>query len=204
MYKKAIVILIMSLIMLISIGGAYADTIEKKDIQIYPDDYVFETFYTYEIDKGDKIKVEINSNIPVNVYMMAEDDWNIPYGTNFTDAKYSEEGITSTSFTFTVPDDQIYHLVIYNSNNSTATVDYEYTDVLEDELEELGEAFGMAIGICIAVVIVVIVVIILIIYLIFRKKSPAPPPPGVYPPQQPGYQQPPPGQYPPPQQPPPR
>ncbi len=202
MYKKAIVILIMSLIMLISIGGAYADTIEKEDVVISPGEDEGESL-TWG-DKDDKIDIKVTSDIKVDVHIMTRDDYLAvsSISPDYSKAKVSKMGVTSTEFTYTVPDDQTYYLVISNPNNSTATVDYEYTDLLEEDLEELGEAFGMAVGICIAVVVVVIVVIVLIIYLIFRKRSPAPPPPGVYPPQQPGYQQPPPGQYPP-QQPPP-
>jgi flagellar basal body-associated protein FliL len=200
MYKKAIVIVLMSLIMLISIGGACAETIEKKDVAISAGDDESQSLFWG--DKDDKIDIKVTSDIEVDVYIMESGDYS-SISPDYSKAKVSKMGVTSTEFTYTVPDDQKYYLVISNPNNATATVDYEYTDLLEEDLEELGEAFGMAVGICIAVVIVVIVVIILIIYLIFRKKSPAPPPPGVYPPQQqPGYQQPPQGQYPPPQPPP--
>ena len=167
--------------------------------------YVWQRVWTYEkvqtiSNKEDQIEVKINSDIPVDVYMMAEDDWtsylHYPNPT-FEDAKYSEEGITSTSFIFTVPDDQEYYLVIYNPNNSTATVDYEYTDVYGTSVEEgLDICFT---GICIFI-IVIIVIIILFIYFFYFKKKKKPqlyyqpqypqqvPPPQQYPPQQlPGY-----------------
>ncbi len=203
MYKKAIVIFLISLIMLISIGGAYADIIEKKDVVISPGDDVGERLLW--ANKDDEIDVKVTSDIEVDVYIMTRDDYLdvSPLFPDYSKAKISKKGVTFTEFTYTIPDDQSYYLVIYNPNDTDATVDYEYTDILDEDLEELGEAFGMAVGMCIAVVVIIIVVIVLIIYLIFRKRSSTPPsPPGVYPPQQPPY---PPPQYPgyPPQQPPP-
>ena len=85
--------------------------------------------------------------------------------------KYSKEGITDTSFSYKIPDDNSYYLIIYNPNNSTATVDYEYTDLFEERVEEAATFIGMGIAFCIGIIIVIIVVIVLIIYFLTRKKD---------------------------------
>ena len=193
--------LIATLVIILLLGlsvVAAGDTTEKTDVSIDPEDD--ETVSLFLANKGEKVDVKVTSDIPVNVYIIASGDYSY-IDDDYSKAKKTVEGTTSTSFTYKIPDDQSYYLIIYNpSNSTTATVDYSYTDFLEKRAEEAVGFLGMAIGICIAIVIAVIVVIVLIIYFLIRSSSRKKQQqyPG-YPPQQ-GYQQPPPGY--PPQQPP--
>ena len=207
MNRKLVIIGVICLVFLLSAAFVSAGTIEKDDVTIDPEDYKRETFYL--ADQEQKVDVKVTSDIPVNVYIMASED--IDYSTpDFTKAKVKKEGITTTSFSYTVPDDQTYYLYIHNPSNTTsAIVSYEYTDYLEEAIEDAFEFLAMGVMVCIAVVVIIIVVIIVIIYLATRSRKnkqqfPPPPPPGYQPPpgqQPPGYQQPPPpppGQQPPP------
>ncbi len=188
------------LILLLSIPNTAASTTEKKDVQIDPEDDEFASFTWAK--KGDKVDVKVTSDIPVNVYIILNTDYS-SFDNDYSKAKKSEIGKTSTSFSYKIPDDQTYYLVIYNpSNSTTATVDYSYTDFFDERLDEASEAvagiFGMAAAICAVIVIAVIVVIVLIIYFLIRSSSrkkqqqyPYPPPgQGSYPPQPPPQQPP--------------
>jgi hypothetical protein len=201
MSRKFVIPVIICLLLLLSMSFVSAADIEKDDVTIGPEDYEREMFLF--ADKDQKVDVEVTSDIPIDVYIIASDD--IDYSTpDFSKAKVKKEGVTSASFSYTIPDDQTYYLYIYNpSSTINATVSYSYTDYLEESVEEAFAFLGMAALLCIVLIVVVIVVIVLIIYFATRRRKQTPPPPPVqqqgYPgyPQQPGYQQPPP---PPPQQ----
>jgi hypothetical protein len=187
MVRKSIVILLLGLIILSCMAAVSADNITGEDVEIDPEEY--ESIYLLFVNKDDKLDVKVTSDIEVNVYIFDSDDWS--FSPDYSKAKVTKEGITSTSFSYTIPEDDAYYLIIYNpSNTTTATVDYEYTDYLEERVEEATAWFGMAVGICIVVVIVIIVVIVLIIYFAIKYSSRKDQPPPPYPPQ--GYQPPPP------------
>ena len=185
--------LLVIMILVINIPNIEADKIEKKDVKIDPYDHVGDSLWA--ADKGDEIEIKVNSDLPINVYILTCDDYLEFFGPNVSKAKYSVEKVTSTKFTFKIPDDQSYYLVIINSNTSTATVDYEYTDILSEDIGDI--MFGF---VCIILLIVgIIIIVVIIVYFATRKKRQQPP---VYPqqPYQPQYPLPPP---PPPPQPPP-
>lgn len=99
---------------------------EKEDggpVKISPEDDYWCFFMT---DRGDKLDLKITSDIPVDVYIMEQYDYDPP-NPDFSKAKYSRMGITSLSFTYTIPDAQTYCLIIWNPNDLTATVDWEHT-----------------------------------------------------------------------------
>ncbi len=200
--KRKIIIIIGVCLILLSCGpNVEAKKTEVKDLKIDPEDFYNSLFWS--TDKGDKIEVKVESNIPVDVYIGSADDYLGDGATPFpdySDTKYSEKGVTSTSFTFTCPDYKIYILIISNPNNSTATVDFDYENVTEKE--EMFSFFNIMSGTFIAVIIVVI---ILVYFLWYRKKKqqgyspqqpqypsqqnqPYPPPqPPNYPPKRPPY-----------------
>ena len=193
MYKKIVTtIIFLCLLFILCIENVEAATTEKLDVQIDPNDYVGDPFWS--TSKGDKIDVKVESDLPVDVYIVSSDDYFELYGPDVEKAKYSEEGVTSTKFTYKIPDDQSYFLVIKNPNNSIATVDYEYTDILSEDVQSAFLGFTIC---AIIVVVGIILVIILIVYFATRKKRGQQP---YYPPQQPyyppqqqtGYQPPPP------------
>ncbi len=182
-----------------------------KEVTIAPKDYESELMLIMSEDYDIEVKVE--SNIPVNVYIMESSDWS--YGNpDFTKAVYSKKGVTSADFVYTTKVDESHYLAIENpSTTQNATVSYEYTSNFEESIEEAVWWLGT---ICILIAVVIIVVIILIIYFAIRHKrrSPppppmpmhpgqgyqqTPPPPGYQQPPQYGYQQPPPPPPPPPQ-----
>jgi len=185
--RKSIVIMLLGLIILSCLAIVSADTIKKEDVEIDPEDN--EREFLLFVNKDDKVDVKVTSDIEVNVYIFDSDDWS--FSPDYSKAKISKEGITSTSFSYTIPDDDTYYLVIYNpSNTTTATVDYEYTDYSEKRVEEATTWLGMWVAVCIAVVIVIIVVIVLVIYFAIKLSSKKDQPPPPYPPY--GYQPPPP------------
>jgi len=185
--RKSIVIILLGLIILSCLAIVSADTIKKEDVEIDPEDN--EREFLLFVNKDDKVDVKVTSDIEVNVYIFDSDDWS--FSPDYSKAKISKEGITSTSFSYTIPDDDTYYLVIYNpSNTTTATVDYEYTDYSEKRVEEATTWLGMWVAVCIAVVIVIIVVIVLVIYFAIKLSSKKDQPPPPYPPY--GYQPPPP------------
>ena len=158
-------------------------------------------------DSGDDVDVEVTSDLAVNVYIMASEDYLFIFDVDYTKAKYMDEGTTSSSFTYTIPNDESYYIVIYNPNNETATVDYAYTDLysdymddLDENLDEAEDAFIFAGMVCILIIVIIVVVIIVVIVLIIKmgqkkqaQQQYAPPPPGYG--QQPPPPPPPPPQY---------
>jgi flagellar basal body-associated protein FliL len=179
--------LILTLI-LISIS-ADAATTKKSDVQIDPGDE--ERDMLLGANKNDEIDIKVTSDIPVDVYILTSDDyWNFP-DPDYSNSKLSEKGVTTAKFTYKIPDDDTYYLVISNPNNITATVDYEYTDFVTEGVEDI--MFGIFICIII-VILVVIVVIAILIYFAIRKKNQPPMSPAYPPPQQQYY---PPPTYPP-------
>jgi len=209
--NKIIIGILFSFILLMCIGTVSAeDMISKDDVTI--DAYEYEDETLFSALEGDKVNVKVSSDIPVNAYILLSDDYyDLGYGSvpdaDFSDAKMAQTGITSEiSFSYTIPDDQNYYLVIYNPNNATATVSYEYTDLFDLHLEEAietAEDIGWALGffaiMVFVVIIVIIIVIVLIVYFLTRDKGPKQQYPG-YPPQAypPGYQHQPGYPYPPP------
>lgn len=170
--------------------------IEKKGVTIDPLDYESDSLWL--TDKDDEIEFKVESNIRVDVYIMTSDDYLddvVGFVPSYENAKHSEKGITSIKFTYEIPDDQSYYLVISNPNNATATVDYEITNVTSEEA-----IWTFLVCVVIAIIIVGVIILFLIYYFAFRKKKkPKPQPPGYYPPPPPQYPPPPPPQqYPPP------
>lgn len=177
MFKRKIIIFIgVCLILLLCGPNIEAKKTEEKDLKIYPENFYDSPFYSTDI--GDKIIVKVESNIPVDVYIGSADDYlgdgSTPFP-DYSDVKYSEKGVTSTSFTFTCPDNKIYILHISNPDNSTATVNFEHENINEEKLMD-----SIFYYICGPFFAVIIVVIILVYFLWYRKKkqqgySPQPP-----------------------------
>jgi hypothetical protein len=192
MVRKTILMVLISLILLISLTGVQAEEVITKDAIIDPEDSVSDSFLSGQ--KGDKVKIKVNSDIPVNVYITD----GYVFDDDFSDALVSKIGTTSADFSYTIPDNTgIYYLYIYNPSNDTeANVDYQYTDLFSENLQEAVEEaeglFGFAVAICVGIIVIVVVVIVLIIYLVTRGKKDQPPQQPGYPPQQPGQQPPPP------------
>jgi hypothetical protein len=197
MYKKLLLIIIFScLFLILFIGNSQAYSTDKMDVKIDPGDYVSDQFWISS--KGDEIDVSVDSNIPINVYIVTSDNYNRPSKSDIEKAKYADYNETYTEFTYRIPDDQTYFLVIENPNTSIATVDYEYTENYDEDIDSAASAFcGMAI--CLIIIIVIIFIFIFIFYYATRNRRMPPP---YYPPQQPYYPYPQYPSYPPPQQPP--
>jgi len=162
--KKAIVLLIGILLVGLMVSPTIkGDETEKKDVHIDPNDFTDDLLWS---SKGDKVRIQVDSDIPVDVYVINSDDFNMfdLSLSNLSRASLTEKDITSLDTNWTQPDDRNYYLVIHNDNDQqTAVVDYSYTDVLGSEAEEAGEAIGMF---CLSVLIIGIIVVVLIIVVI--------------------------------------
>jgi len=111
-----------------------ATTTQKLDVHLDPDDYVADTLTTASRD--DKVEFYIESDNPVDVYIMSNEDYRddvIGPDPDFRYAKFFSLGVTHTNFTFNIPDDELYVLVVHNPNNTTATVDYKIS-YADDEI----------------------------------------------------------------------
>jgi len=195
--SMAAVICLICAVLISSVTGS-ADKITKSDVVI--DEYDYEYVWLFGLGKDDKFEVSVTVNSPegglVDVYILSSDEFShYPYG-SFSPFR-AREKINSVEFSFTVPDDQTYYLVIDNYDNSRpndaqpvgdVTVDYEYTDPLH-AIEEAVEAFAWT---CIAGIIIGIIVVVLIIvailYLVFKKEKPSGYPAPYQPPPPPDYQ----------------
>jgi len=185
--KKAIVLFIGILLVLLMITPAIkgVDT-EKVDVYIDPSDCVDDMLWS---SKDDKIRIQVDSNIPVDVYIIVDDEYDAMWPTisNFDRASLSRENITSLDTNWTQPDDRTYYFIILNDNEEeTAIVDYSYTDALSSSVEEAGEAIGTCcLGIIFLVVIIIVVIIVVIIFVVKKngkedtqqyQQRPPPPP----------------------------
>ena len=116
MPRKTVIIFIILLLIGLNLLFVKAEDTVKKDIEISREDFISESF-SY-IEKDDKIKIKVESDKPVNIYIIAEDDYLDAFGSkDFSDAKSPKEGVTSASFSYKIPDDQDYYLFIYNPNS---------------------------------------------------------------------------------------
>ena len=185
--KKWLAIGILGLLVLFSsFNSVSADSmLSYSNVSLSPDDTiehsVYDTFWNYD-DKT--VDVEVTSDKPVDVYIMSNANY-IFGGTNFAGASYKEEGVTSTSFTYEITDEQAYYLVIHNPNNESATVDYAYSDFTEEILDDVEDAIFTGLMFCLIIIVVIVVVIIVIIVVIIKlgkskqaQQPYAPPPPG--------------------------
>ena len=146
-----------------------ARTTEKLDIHLDPDDFIGDSLTGASRD--DKVEFYIESDNPVDVYIMTNEDYRddvIGPDPDFKYAKYSEFGVTSTTFTFTIPDDGLYVIVVHNPHNQTATLDYTIT-FPEDEVSE-----DAVIWCCGSVLIVIIAIILLIFFFWHLKRKQRP------------------------------
>ncbi|MFO8051530.1 MAG: hypothetical protein R6V01_07525 [Thermoplasmatota archaeon] len=172
--KKVLAIASIMTVLVLSVPSVCAaEMIERNNVSVSSDSTETHLFGLF-IEQGDDIDIEVESDLPVDVYMISMSSYT-SFSNDFSGAVYSKEGVTSTSFTFTVPDSQSYYLVIYNPNNSTATVNYKYTDVSADEAEEAAKICGglgimCLVGIVVAI-LVVVGIIILIIVIVKKKKK---------------------------------
>ncbi len=203
MRKLIIVILCLMWVALITTTVVSADKRTKEDVLISEGDYVDESLLF--LDTNDRIDVSVTVNSPsgglVDVYILSSSDW-FDYPDDPFSPEISREGVTTTSFTFTVPEIGSYYLIIDNVDNSrtsdtvptdSVTVDYEYDD---PSFEKIEEAFWTAAWFCIAgviaVVVIIVVIIVVVVFLLTKKeKPPQYPPQYLQPPQTqyPGYQQ---------------
>ena len=158
--RKTIVYILIIVISLAIVGHAVGT--EKLDVVIDPLDDDFETLFA---SRGDSIQISVSASDNVNVYIMSGDNyWDYPV--DYSKAAYSREGVKDVSFSFTVPDDSSYYLVIYNPNPTQVTVDYEYSDPLREDIETAA-AYGFMM--CFGGVIFIIVIIVLVVYLVVKK-----------------------------------
>ena len=198
------VILCLMFAALLATAVVSADKRTEQDVVI--SEGSFESEYIMLLDKDDEIDVSVTVDSPsgglVDVYMLSSSEY-FDYPDDTFSPALSREGVTTTTFTFTVPADGSYYLIIDNMNNSrpsdaiptgSVTVDYEYDDPLYTDLGNIEEAAEAVAFTCIAMIVVgiviVIVIIVVIVYFVTKKEKP-PQYPTQYqpPPQQPPYQQ---------------
>ena len=190
MVRRALLIMLVILVLLLSAVNVAGKKIKEEDVKIGPEEDEGELLLF--ATEGEEVEVSVTSDMQVNVYIMRSEDYKFGIDPEYSNAKLSKEQITTTDFTYKIPDERTYYLVIYNPNNVTATVTYEYTDTFEEGGEWL--FFGFAAVVCIAIIAVVgIIILLLIIYFVFfskkkkkKKKETLPPPPEA------GLEQPPP------------
>ena len=86
-----------------SISNVTADNVES-DVTIDPGEE--ESDLLVFTRSGDKVEISVTSDVPVNVYIMKSGDY-YPYssGNDFSEAKHSVLGTTSTKFAYKIPDD---------------------------------------------------------------------------------------------------
>lgn len=145
---------------------AHAEVHEEKDVVIQP--YDIEAEWLLLVTKDREIQFNVDSNLPVNVYLMTSDEyfdmgWTPYEEEDFVINVLEKRNIAKTSFSWTKPDDQTYYLIIYNPNNVSATVSYSYTETLFEEIKEAFTLFG---EICAGTLCFILVVIDLVISLV--------------------------------------
>jgi hypothetical protein len=139
--RKAYSIMFIFIFALSLIAASAISATYDESETVSPEDY--EAGWLLWISDGDDVDFEIDSNEPINVYIMDSTAYySIPSqstysASDFSDNEYSRTGVTSTSFTWTVPDTQTYYLVMFNPSQTTdADVDYSYTDTLSSSIED--------------------------------------------------------------------
>ena len=160
-------------------------------------DYVIDegTYYSdvlWWVQKGSEVTVSVSvnlsySNSRVDVYILNADEFD-KYPLQQFHPAYVVENTASTTFTWTVPDDQTYYLVIDNQDNVRPSDAVPTGDVMVDisrsapfsdmfnELDKSMENFmWVAIGAGVAVVVVIIVVIVIVVVAAGGKKRETPP-----------------------------
>ena len=146
-----------------------AETV-KEDVYIDSDDWVDDMLWS---DKGDEIRVKLSSTLPVDVYIIDGDNYNMfdLELSNLSRASLTRKDVTSLDIKWTQPDDKNYYLVIVNKNSETTVVNYSFTDVLGTKAEEAGEALGTVCLVFIIIGILIVVLIIVVIIIIWMKKG---------------------------------
>jgi hypothetical protein len=143
----------------------------------------------YRFKQGEEVKVDVVSDLPIDVYIMTTVDYGSGLGPkypgNFTPA-FSVLNTTRTVFNWTVPDSKQYVIVVDNAVNNingsanpsgTVTMTYIRTDN-DDHGEALVEAISLfCIGV-VAVIAIIFVVVIIIVLIARRRNKPVQAPPG--------------------------
>ncbi len=144
-----------------------AERIEKKDVAIAPGGYKDEVLFA---KKGDELDIRVRSDIPIDVYVISEENYNStePSESNFSNAVFTGEDVKTLDKNWTKPDDQTYNLVLHNDDNKTATVDYSYTDIMSEDVEEFFDKISMFCLVAVVLAIVVIVAIIVLIVVVIK------------------------------------
>lgn len=145
---------------------AYADSYEKKNVHITPND--IDSEWLLSITKDKEIQFNINSNLPVHFYLMTREAYidlgSFPYDeSDFSMNVYELKNVQISSLTWAQPDDQLYYLVIFNPNSINVTVTYSYAETSSEEhnksLINLGEIFAGTFCYVILIVYLIISVI---------------------------------------------
>ncbi len=166
--RKKIVLLLIIFFIVSSANQVYAEVHEEKDVNVETNEIIRE--WLLLISKGDNIDFSFESNRLIDVYLMTSDQYRDSTDTAFSNSKrdfsnntYEKTGITNYSFSWTVPDDQSYYLIIFNPNNSTATVSFSYSDTFQENIQ------NMVGDICLGTMCIIVGVIYLVISLIIAS-----------------------------------
>jgi hypothetical protein len=119
---------------------AYANSNEKKDVLIQPND--IDSEWLLSITKDKDIQFNINSDLPIHFYLMTREAYieleSFPYvESDFSMNVYENINVQISSLSWTQPDDQLYYIVIFNPNSINATVTYSYAEKSSEENNKL-------------------------------------------------------------------
>jgi len=186
---KRLVLAVLALLLLLFPLTVTAD-IERKNETIAMNGYATEPIIIIGSNKD--VKVTVSSNASVDVYIISVSEL-FDYPSNFTPA-YQKLATTSTSFTWKMPDSDLYYLAVDNELNNISgsadpkgpvVVSYKWSGVT---IEEAAKAVAWwASMVCISLILIILIVIVVVIVVVLKvsqKKGPATPP------QQPYYGQP--------------
>ncbi len=166
MPRRIITLLLILILFASTVPTASARSTEKLDVHLDPDDFVADSLTG--AFRNNEISFKIDSDNPVDVYIMTNEDYRddvVSFFPNYKHAKYSEKNVTSTSFKYKIPDDALYVLVISNPQNQTAIIDYKITYPESKSSDEDG------LGGCICVSLIIIAVLILVYYFLWYRKG---------------------------------
>lgn len=166
MSKRIITFLLIMILFASTIPTVEARSTEKLDVHLDPNDFVADSLtgaFRYN-----EVSFKIDSDHPVDIYIMTNEDYRddvVSFFPNYKHAKYSEKNVSSTSFTYKIPDDALYVLVISNPHNQTAIIDYKITYPESKRSDDNG------LGGCICVSLIIIAVLILVYYFLWYRKG---------------------------------
>lgn len=84
--------------------------------------------YYRDFDAGEKLKIEFSSSSAVSIWLETDTEYNKFTSYESHTAIWIKNDITSVSETVTLPNDDIYYLVVYNDDSTSVSYDITVTE----------------------------------------------------------------------------